>query len=88
MVSQVKSDRWVRKTDEFYLKYTGAKFSCAFACEFMLLCYVMVRYLAVALYKFDSGFVIRWTTSKLQPVGNTRALRFSHNLYVFSERFA
>jgi hypothetical protein len=32
----------------------------------------MLCYLAIAVYKIESVFVTRWTTSKLQPVGRKR----------------
>ena len=42
MVSQVESDHWVCIADEFQLKYVVTKFSCACACEFLLLFYVVL----------------------------------------------
>jgi hypothetical protein len=42
MVSQVESVHWVCIADEFQLKYFGAKFSCACACEFLLLLNVVL----------------------------------------------
>jgi hypothetical protein len=70
MVSQVESDRRACIADEFQLKYIGAKFSCARS--WSLYCYFILCYLTMAVYKFDSVFVTRWTTSKLQPVGRNR----------------
>jgi hypothetical protein len=77
MVSQVESDHWACIADEFQLKYNSVVPVRASLC-----CYFMLCYLAMAVYKFDSVFVTRWTTSKLQK------RHFWHNLYVFCERFA
>jgi len=42
MVSQVESDHWMCIADEFQLKYVVTIFSCACACEFLLLFYVVL----------------------------------------------
>jgi len=42
MVSQVESQHRVCIADELHLKYIGAKFSCACACQFLLLFYVVL----------------------------------------------